>query len=63
MSKTKRSYSYKPVVVDWNGLKAIGWPFCRTETIDEERRARGGYPKFYKLGKRHGNEFRVEAAW
>jgi hypothetical protein len=46
MPKTKR-YGFKPLVVDWNGLKAMGWPFSRVETVE---RNNGRYPKFTKLG-------------
>lgn len=47
MSKSKR-YDFKPVVVDWRGLKRMGWPFSRVETVE---RNNGRYPKFTKLGE------------
>jgi hypothetical protein len=45
--KVKR-YGFKPLVVDWNGLKAMGWPFCREETV---ARNCGRYPESITLGK------------
>ena len=40
--------SIKPLVVDWKGLKKMGWPFCRAETDRGEKAKR--YPKSFKLG-------------
>jgi hypothetical protein len=48
--------SIKPLVVDWRGLKKIGWPFCRAETDRGEHDGR--YPKSVKLGK-HRNSRRM----
>ena len=53
MNKQKRKIKrpgFLPVVVDWIGLKAMGWPFSRVETM---QRNDGRYPKFYKLGPHH----------
>jgi len=25
-------FNVKPLVVDWNGLKRMGWPYCRAHT-------------------------------
>jgi hypothetical protein len=53
---TTKHFRFKPVVVDWCGLKCMGWPFSRTETDRGEEEGR--YPKSYKLG-RHPNSRRV----
>jgi hypothetical protein len=48
--------SFKPVVVDWDGLKQMGWPFCRTETVE---RNGGRYPQSFTLG----NHFNARRLW
>lgn len=62
MTKHKRKvrhFGYLPLVVDFLGLKAMGWPFSRVETIE---RGDGRYPKPYKLGPHHNARvvFRVQ---
>lgn len=53
-SKKLKSYPWRPLVVDWGGLKAMGWPFSEVQTKDPERAERAGYPRFHKLGD-HAN--------
>ena len=48
--------SDRPLIVDWKGLKKVGWPFCRAETDRGEKDGR--YPKSRKLGT-HRNSRRV----
>jgi hypothetical protein len=50
MPKIRQCRCFKPVVVDWNGLKRMGWPFSKTQTTDSKRADKAGYPKFKKLG-------------
>jgi hypothetical protein len=40
--------SQRPLIVDWRGLKKMGWPFCRAQTDRGEKDGR--YPRSYKLG-------------
>jgi hypothetical protein len=54
MTKKKRKIKnpgFRPVVVDWYGLRAMGWPFSRVETT--QRNVDGRYPQFSKLGPHH----------
>ncbi len=45
----------KPLVVDWRGLKKMGWPYGRTHTwrlmFDPDYACDGGFPPCRKLGK------------
>lgn len=37
------------LLVDWKGLKQLGWPYCRAHTWRMMKA--GSFPRCYKLGK------------
>lgn len=44
----------KPLVVDWKGLKRMGWPYSRTNTwrmMFDSAYAENAFPRCRKLGK------------
>ena len=49
MARNGRNHRFKPLVLDWNGLVRLGWPFCREETINPKRN-NGRYPQSFTLG-------------
>jgi len=45
--------SAKPLIVDWKGLKRLGWSVCRTHTwrlMFDKRYADDPFPRCHKLG-------------
>ena len=46
--------SIKPLIVDWKGLKRMGWPYCRAHTwrlMFDPDYADDAFPACRKLGK------------
>lgn len=41
------------LIVDWQGLRKMGWPYSRTQTW--RMMAAGEFPQSFKLGKHHNS--------
>ena len=50
--------SIRPLIVDWKGLKRMGWPFSRAHTwrlMFDPDYAGNAFPACRKLGKHHNS--------